>query len=381
MNKRIAITLIEGKQFTGERHYNQCVGVLSPPLPQLMEGELGIPFPGHLTRSIVKGYTLYSGKERIELEGEHEAATAVRRIHYDDYMLDAVKGRDIEVLSARAVDLEFHADYLVVYTDSKPVEGEVIVGAFGLDEGSASVFSRVTAYRPPQALSSIVTKYHPGPQGMRTFGNHIHAFLPRHPRIEFGGITPKGNHLTINIAGRAVDVPLMKQFLKQPLVRKVLPDLEHAGLYDTSDLRFFKGRFPYAQARNYYGDRYVMVGDASGLVRSFKGKGVTSAVMTGIRAANTILSAGISRSAFKAHYQQANKDIIRDLPYGRAIRLLIIAMARVGILDRVVRAAHGEPLLREALFGAVSGHIPYYQVWAKCLTARSLRAVLRNKGL
>ena len=36
---------------------------------------------------------------------------------------------------------------------------------------------------------------------MIAFGNRIHAFLPTSPRIEFGAITPKGNHLTINIAG------------------------------------------------------------------------------------------------------------------------------------------------------------------------------------
>jgi flavin-dependent dehydrogenase len=32
LGRPVRITLIEGKQFRGEKHYNQCVGVLSPPL-------------------------------------------------------------------------------------------------------------------------------------------------------------------------------------------------------------------------------------------------------------------------------------------------------------------------------------------------------------
>ena len=36
MGRKIRITIVEGKQFVGEMQYNQCVGVLSPPLPDLL---------------------------------------------------------------------------------------------------------------------------------------------------------------------------------------------------------------------------------------------------------------------------------------------------------------------------------------------------------
>jgi flavin-dependent dehydrogenase len=45
LGREIRVTVYEGKTFAGERHYNQCVGVLSPPLRQILEDELGIPFP------------------------------------------------------------------------------------------------------------------------------------------------------------------------------------------------------------------------------------------------------------------------------------------------------------------------------------------------
>jgi flavin-dependent dehydrogenase len=381
-NKSIKVSLVESKRFIGEQHYNQCVGVLSPPLFELMERELRLPFPDHLQNALITGYTLHGFRQGISIDDEESPSIAVRRVQYDGFMLEAASERGVEVLSARATDLEFHADSVIVYTDSAPLEGDVVVGAFGLDEGSASIFSRHTKYRPPKALNSVVTKYHPGPKTMNLFGSHIHAFLPKHPHVEFGGITPKGNHLTINIAGRFVDAPLMDKFLEHSNVRRVLPNLELARRSNPKDLRYFRGRFPYSLAHQYFGDRYVMIGDSAGLVRSFKGKGVTTALQTGIRAAKTIMSAGVSKAAFSDHYKKANQDIIGDISYGRAMRLIVIAMSRTGVLDAVLRAARKEPRLKRALFGAVAGHVPYRKVWADSLAPASLWSVLYhlNKG-
>ncbi|MBI3957202.1 MAG: FAD/NAD(P)-binding protein [Chloroflexi bacterium] len=374
--RSVRITVLEGKQFGVESHYNQCVGVLSPPLAHLMEEELGVPFPAHLSRGEITGYVVHTDREEIVLDGDRHPSTALRRVHFDAYMLDAVRERGIPVLTTRAVDLEFHADYIVVYTESMPLQADVVVGAFGLDEGSAAIFSRLTGYRPPSSLASVVTKYHPGPAEMAAFGSRIHAFLPAEPSIEFGGVTPKGNHLTINIVGDAVDVKRMQEFLDMPSVRAVLPNLDNAGAYDANDLRFFKGRFPCSLAHGYYGDRFVLVGDAAGLVRAFKGKGVTSGVLTGIRAAHTIVQAGISRQAFHDAYRSANHDIISDLPFGRTMRVLTIWFARLGLLDPLVRAAHQDANLQAALFDAVSAHAPYRQVMARILRPRTLLSIL-----
>jgi flavin-dependent dehydrogenase len=377
IGRRVHITLLEGKQFAGDRHYNQCAGVLSPPLPRLLEEQLGVPFPHHLSRGRIPGYVLHAANQQILLEDTGELAIALRRIQFDAYMLECALRRGIHLIAARAVDLEFHVDRVVVYTENAPVEADVVVGAFGLDPGSAAMFSRTVAYRPPQALSSVVTKYHPGADGMAAFGPYIHAFLSADPHIEFGAITPKGNHLTINIAGSRVDVNLMQAFLNDPMVRTVLPNLEHSGMHDSNDLRFFKGYFPCSLARGYYGDRYVMIGDAAGLVRAFKGKGVTSAVMTGIRAAQTILQVGISQAAFEHHYQPANHDIISDLPYGRGMRVLTILFARSGLFRAVLQAAQQEPTTRSALFNAVSAHASYRHVLAQMLHPRAVGAILR----
>ena len=377
MGRQIHISIVEGKQFTGEMHYNQCVGVLSPPLPELLNDRLGVQFPYQLSRREISRYIVHTAREQITLEDEHLPSIALRRVQYDDYMLEAVKGRGVLVIPARAVDLEFHDNRVVVYTDSGPLEAQVVVGAFGMDEGSSAMFRRLKPYRPPKALSSIVTKYHPPQEDMEAFGPCIHAFLPTNTRIEFGGVTPKGNHLAINIAGSTVDANLMHTFLNQPEVRRVLPSFDKRDAFDPQELQFYKGRFPRSLARGYYGDRYVLVGDAAGLVRAFKGKGVTSAVITGIRAAETILQYGISEMAFNNHYVSLNQDITRDLPYGQGMRYLTIFMAHYRLLDPVIRAAKQNPTLQSALFDAVSAHAPYLQVLNHSFRPDIIWAVLR----
>jgi digeranylgeranylglycerophospholipid reductase len=378
MGRKIEITLIEGKQFVGEMHHNQCVGVLSPPLPELLWNRLGVKFPYQLSRSFISQYVIHTAREQISLDDKDQHSVALRRVQYDAFMLEAVKQRGITVIPARAMDLEFHADHVVVYTDNSPFQADVIVGAFGMDDGSSAMFNRLTPYRPPQALSSIVTKYHPKPEDIQAFGPCIHAFLPSNPKIEFGGVTPKGNHLTINIAGSNVDADLMVAFLNLPEVRAILPNFNDDIKFDFSELQFYKGRFPRSLAHGYYGDRYVLVGDAAGLVRAFKGKGVTSAVLTGIRAAETILQHGISGQAFYNHYCSLNKDITQDLPYGQVMRHFTIFLAHYQLLDPVIRAAKQNPQLQSALFDAVSAHAPYRQVIQQSLHPEIILAVLRS---
>ncbi len=376
LGRTARVILLEGKQFAEEQHHNQCAGVLAPPLKELIEHGLGLPFPAHLSRGTVSGYVLHTAREAIVLDGEAEPAVAVRRVQFDAYMLEAARQRGVETLSTRVTDLEFHADRVVVYTESAPVEAAVVVGAFGLDGGAAGLFARAVGYRPPPTFDAVVTKYHPGQAGMAEFGGRVHAFLPATPGIEFGAITPKGNHLTVNIGGAAVDARRMDAFLRLPEVRRALPALENARRIDPNDLRYFKGHFPGGLARRFFGDRFVLVGDAAGLVRAFKGKGVTSAVLTGQRAAHTILHHGISAGAFE-RYRAANRDITDDLPVGQALRRLVLLTVRLGWMDAVLRAAAGEPRLRTALFDAVSAHRPYRDVARAAFAPASLRAVLR----
>jgi flavin-dependent dehydrogenase len=376
-NRRIDITILEGKQFSGARHHNLCAGVLTPPLPELLAKRLQVILPPSLDGREILGYILHSDHEQLPMD-EHEPSIALRRVQYDNYMLESARKRGLRVVTARAVDLEFHSDRVVVYTESAPLEADVVVGAFGMDEGTAAIFARATGYRAPDALRSIVTRFHPGPEAMAAFGPRIHAFLSNSPGIEFGAVTPKDDHLTINIAGGEVTGEHIAAFLARPEVRAVLPGGGRGPRLDPTDFDPFKGRFPCSLARRYYGDRYVLVGDAAGLVRAFKGKGVTSAVQTGIRAAEAIFHAGVTEAAFGDHYARANRDITGDLIYGQSMRQLVRLSTRMGLIDPVLRAARQSPALREALLGAVSGNLSYREVYRDMLRPDAVAAIAKS---
>lgn len=146
-----------------------------------------------------------------------------------------------------------------------------MVGAFGLEEGTQKTFERETPYKPPKFLLTILTKFHPRGQrhNLEDTDGYIHAFLPSLKGIEFGAITPKGDHYTINIAGEKISARSMDEFLRLPEVLAVLPK----NFKDSLDsLDYHRGCFPVKPAKNLFGDRYVTIGDAAGLIRPFKGK-------------------------------------------------------------------------------------------------------------
>jgi hypothetical protein len=226
-----------------------------------------------------------------------------------------------------------------------------------------------------------VTKIYPADEYMRSFGERIHAFLPSDPHIEFGAITPKGDHLTINIAGAEISSSWMDRFLELPAVRQVLPPTWPQGqdllpppsaVLQANHFAYFKGRFPTSMASHFCGDRYVIVGDAAGLVRPFKGKGVNSACISGMAAAKAMMVEGISKEALQSSFTADARlqAIVHDLFYGRMIRKLAIMSASYGFLDSVIDLAHKEPLLSRALLDSVSAHQPYREIVRETLQAR-----------
>ncbi len=383
---KLNIVIYEGKDFETSPHYNQCVGVLSPPIVDILEKELGIPFPHHLAQREITGYVLHSDHNSLLLPGD-AASVSVRRVMFDSYLLKEAQARGIEVVKSRVTDLEFGHEAVMVYseTDSRPVD--VVVGAFGLDDGTAKVFERCTTYRQPRFLNSIVTKIHPGVMVVQNFENNIHAFLPSEPEIEFGAVTPKRDHLTINVAGAEVTAQSLQNFLALEEVQKVLPP---ATTWDPTKVAYFKGRFPIRVAKGFFGDRYVIIGDAAGLLRPFKGKGVNSAILTGMRAARTMLDDGISKQAF-ASFQDKCRDITGDLPYGKAMRFMTMRIANWRILDPILETARHNQKLRRALFDSVSAHrtfkIIIHDFWdiklflnlARAITQHVMKMIFKRK--
>lgn len=360
-NIDISVLLIEPKIFG--IHYNQCVGVLSPQTRQLML-DMNIPFPEHLTQRKISGYFLNANGEEIYLPSDkhNDIGYALRRNEFDSYMIDQAQNSGVNIVHGEAVTFDYvkndKKNKFTVYCDLNTFRCNFLVGAFGMGNGIAREFFNTFKYRPPRILQSIVSKIHPFDSAYidDIFGDNIRAYLPTYKPIEFGAITPKGNHLTVNIAGEKISFKDMECFLKLNEVRKWIPVHK--------ERTYFKGQFPTGPAHNFYGDDYIIIGDAAGLVRPFKGKGVHSAILSGKIAAETIINNDRTKLAIKRNfikYPQIQK-ILNDYKYGAVIRKLTIHASHHDLLKYIVTYAKRNKAFAAALYNAVSANKLYKDI-------------------
>lgn len=379
--RRLHVALFEGKDF--DHHYNQCVGVLSPPVEEVLQAELGLSLPRDLIKRRIYGYRLYTGRNKIFLVEDDLAGPTytVRRVKFDQFLLGEAEKAGVQVVRSRVTSVELPQatgiDEVRIYSESGYLRAHVVVGAFGLDEGMLSVFEQATGERAPYRrpagyLKTFVTKLPVEPGFIeRKLGNVISAFLlpPAIPALEFGAITPKGDHIIINIAGRRVTSADMDAFLDLPEVKAQLPP------FARRDLAYFEGRFPTAPAKRPYGDRYVMVGDATGWLRPFKGKGINTALVTGIRAADAILEDGVSGEAFR-RYAGGCRELLEDYYFGVGVRLFCKVGGRWGLLDPLVEQAKTDPALYRGLYDSVSGQDSYKNILQHTVNLATIRRVI-----
>ena len=359
LGRKIRVVLIEHKKFSENRHYNQCIGVLSPPFEDILKNELDLTLPENLVLNDMEGYCLHSDLLSLDLIGEESGrSVSVTRSKFDAFMLEEAQKAGAQVVHNRVTSIEVNHDGVLVYSEGDNFKCAVVVGAFGLDDGTCRIFEQGTPYRQPDFLNTVITRLYPGEGFIQSMGSTIHAFLLSHPGLEFGAVTPKGEHISINIAGRKVSSHIMMEFLRSVPVQRFLPPHKRRE----KPLNYFKGKFPIAPARNLFGDRYVTIGDAAGLMRPFKGKGINSAINTGIYSARSIMRHGVSKQAFAENFYQDCSVLTEDLPFGRGVRILTNLATRFKFMDHMIAVAAERPDFMKAMFGSVSGHDPYKKI-------------------
>ena len=359
LGRKIRVVLIEHKKFSENRHYNQCIGVLSPPFEDILKNELDLTLPENLVLNDMEGYCLHSDLLSLDLIGEESGrSVSVTRSKFDAFMLEEAQKAGAQVVHNRVTSIEVNHDGVLVYSEGDNFKCAVVVGAFGLDDGTCRIFEQGTPYRQPDFLNTVITRLYPGEEFIQSMGSTIHAFLLSHPGLEFGAVTPKGEHISINIAGRKVSSHIMMEFLRSVPVQRFLPPHKRRE----KPLNYFKGKFPIAPARNLFGDRYVTIGDAAGLMRPFKGKGINSAINTGIYSARSIMRHGVSKQAFAENFYHDCSVLTEDLPFGRGVRILTNLATRFKFMDHMIAVAAARPDFMKAMFGSVSGHDPYKKI-------------------
>lgn len=361
------ITLIEAKYF--ECQYNACVGVLTPPLEKILKEKLDLSFPLEILKKRIFGYRLYANKNNIFLvEGENDEPTyTVRRSTFDKFMIEKVQELGINIIKGRVTGVEFvksknDTPHVRIYSDRDFLKADMVVGAFGMDEEMMGVFEKSTpspSYkRPSKFMKTFITRILATPEYIeQKLGRSIYAYLfPNSiPNIEFGAISPKDEHIVINIAGKSVSSVDLERFLELPEVLGYLPS------FNKEELQFFEGYFPASSAENCFGENYAVIGDATGWLRPFKGKGINTAVITGIKLAESIAQYGINFESFKKYYNDCS--ILReDHWHGMLVRNFCHYASRANFFNLLIDISKLDERLNNILFWAVSGHKNYKEI-------------------
>ncbi|HEX8844936.1 MAG TPA: FAD/NAD(P)-binding protein [Pyrinomonadaceae bacterium] len=388
----LRVTIYEPKHFP--RHHNPCIGVLAPPTAQFLHDKLKIDLPATMIRRTIKGYRLHGDRSEIELRAptNEEPSLMVSRSEFDHLLLERAVAEGARVLNDRVTGLEFHPDNpehpVRVYSEGASHSADMIVAACGLDDGLLSVLEQVSprrrSYRrPKEYMHSIIVKLPCDERYIeKRLHGEIHAFLLSDlPRIEFGAITPKLDHVLVNIAGRRVRSTDMEDFLLHRQVRPLLPR------FNLQQLNYYEGRAPVRHARNVSWDRFVAVGDATGWLRPFKGMGITTAIQTGATAADVMMERGIDGVALEA-YGLRLRDLTEDHYHGRALRRLCRTGMSMGVMDGVIELAKTNQDLYTILYDTISGQYSYRRIFRDLLrstlffkmSALTIKRALRPAG-
>lgn len=378
LNRNINVIIYEPKDF--DIVQNQCVGVLSPPFEEILRDKLGMALSKEIVQRRITSYVLHSTDSEVKLSGEDKLGPtySTRRKDLDKLLLDEAKKFGVEVIDREIQEIEFFPEFIRIFSGKTNHQADCVVGAFGVDAGCLELLESYTPYRRPKFLRSVITNIYTDTNFIEErLKDNIHVFLMPIKNIEFGAVTPKVDHVTVNVCGEKVGSKDMDEFLSHPNVKGYLPPYKN--------LVYYKGSFPISPAKHFYQDRFVCVGDAGGLIRPLKGKGINSAILTGMRAAHIMLEVGISKEAFHRYYQMCH-DLIDDAQYGKALRYLCNLSLRLNLLDALVELSKKDLILYRAFYNIVSGHETYTNIvkqsldfkFALRLALASAKSILSN---
>ena len=383
------ITIYEqrDKDELGPKGCKGCAGILSMFLLRDLS-ELGLTLPEEIIQTRIESYVVHSPSTSISISNPEEGAEIVsvyrgggprlshykNRISFDGWLLRQARERGVRVenQSVSRIWLEQEAGVEVA---SEKVACDLVVLASGVNSKPIPILG--VDYIPPKTRIMAQEELYAGMDQVEScLGNSAHAFLVPHSGITFGSLVPKGPFINVSVLSIGEHRVSAADFLGHDIVRSILPDhYEHScGC---------RPRAIAGSARNYYADRFVVVGDAA-VTRLYK-DGVGSSLSASREAARTVVFHGLSRRDFERQYRPFCNRAHRDNRWGRMIfslsnrlrnyRTFMLAQHRL-IGDEQNNMAGLQPFTKAA-WGMFTGSYSYSTIAKMSLNPVSLARFLK----
>ena len=200
----------------------------------------------------------------------------------------------------------------------------------------------------------------------------------------YGYVFPKAGHINLGV-GFKLDYYLSKlrgehyahhsNFVEDLLSQKLV-----AGRSNRRNFRAFPLPISGPLTRTYRG-RVLLSGDAGGFVNALTAEGIYYAMVSGLHAARTAITAvksnDFSTSALARYQQSWRQEIGIDLE--KSVRFQKLLLADPKRIDRVVKAASQSPVLADLLARYATGSLAHGQ-FKRALIRRALPMYVREKA-
>ncbi len=384
---QVQVDIYEPRDFSrpGPAGCNMCGGVIYEGLVQKLAAE-GIDLPPSVVQRGIDACTLHMdvGSRPFETPAHEKRIGAVYRgagplgvagrawQSFDGYLLGKALKLGANLLPARIEAVERVDGRLQVQSRRFGLQSyDLLAVAAGVNTSALKLFPPVVpGYRPPATLQIRGAEYRLGAEAVeRYLGNSFHVFLLDLPGLDFAGIIPKGEYVTVALLGRAISPRVFDAFLNTPEVKGCLPP----GWQPDQAVCHCSPRINVGPAAHPFGDRVVFLGD-SGVSRLYK-DGMGAAYRAAKAAATTVIFHGMAAEDFRRHFWPVYRRMIFDNAVGKLVFWVIRQFqhqrfARQAMLAMVAReqpGARGQHTMSAVLWDTFSGSASYREILLRSL--------------
>lgn len=396
----LRVDIYEPRDFTrvGPAGCNMCGGIVSESLVQALALE-GIGLPSSIVQRGIDSYVLHTDERSLRIDtplhekriaalhrggGPRDAGT-LRWGGLDGYLLTLAQERGAKRIAARVGEVAWQDDRPQVRQDGAAETYDLLVGATGVNSTGWQLFEALgLGPGHPTTCKTFVTEINLGDERItRHFGNSMHMFLLKIPRLDCAAIVPKGDFVTVCLLGHEIDRDVIRSFFENPAVKRCFPET----WTPTEGACHCSPKINVREARRPFADRVVLVGDC-GVSRLYK-DGIGAAYRTAKAAARTAVFSGVSAEDFEHHYGPLYRAIARDNRFGWAIFTIVHQIKALRPLLRgVMRTAAAEQAAPGAarrmslvLWDMFTGSAPYREIFFRTLDPRFLGRFLWESGV
>jgi flavin-dependent dehydrogenase len=392
LGREIEVLVFDRKQFgvSGPRGCNMCAGIVSNSLVQKLDS-LGITIPPAVIQRDITAYVMQADGTSLRLPRKpgdriHAAFRSGGPMgdefgaahSFDHLLIQSAVDAGATHLPRIVREVQLPADRrdAVIIRDGEGDETavDVVIGAFGVNSRMIEHFEGLGyGYRGPRTAMACQGEIPlPADEITRCFGNEVKVPMVNLPGVRLAVMVPKQRYITASLIGREVGEAHLRQFLRMPQVRALLPP----GWEPPETFCHCHPRLPVSLARHPVTDRVVVVGDAN--ASRYLKNGLDSAFITASLAADAILSGGVGRENLQRAYAGPCRRLFGwDNACGRfmfAVHALSARSPRLAAAN--LRVARREQLrpgprpLNRILWGMLTGDESYATVLKLSLDPR-----------